>query len=60
MTEKERLEKLEYIKLAKEIYHFHLTNKIIQNDKERQEYLFEVACTIADLEKEISDSLKKN
>ena len=60
MTEKERIEKLEYIRLAKEVYHFHLTNKMIKDDKERQEYLFEVACTIADLEKEIADSLTKN
>jgi hypothetical protein len=60
MTDEERIEKLEYISFAKGIYQFHLTNKIIQDDKEREAYLFEIACTIADLEKEIADSLNKN
>jgi hypothetical protein len=39
------------------LQHYH---KIITDDTERQKYLFEVASTIADLEKEIADSLKKN
>lgn len=33
---------------------------LTKDDKEREAYLFEIACTIADLEKEIADSLNKN
>lgn len=59
MTDKERIALLEYLRQVKTIYKVHQESKIIQDDKEREAYLFELAVIIGDTQRILLDDLQK-
>jgi|JI81BgreenRNA_FD_contig_31_7560887_length_453_multi_4_in_0_out_0_2 hypothetical protein len=59
MTDKERIELLEYLRQVKTIYKIHKEEKIIKEDKEREAYLFELAVIIGNAQKKLLDDLEK-
>ncbi len=55
MTEQRRLEIIETIHFMKKVYHLHSTQNIIQDEQEREKYLFEIIDTIRELEEELKN-----
>jgi hypothetical protein len=57
MTQQRRLEIIETIHFMKKVYQLHSTQNIIQDEQEREKYLFEIIDAIHELEEELKNDL---